>query len=280
MIKQNPFSSYDFLGYLIPGAIFIYIFAFIDELKDSNHLGFRYLIQYISSLEYQKIIIFVIFSYLIGHILSFVSSITIEKYAIWTYGYPSKYLLKIKSPNYWTKWSLKTFKYNLWKIFLYLILAPIVILDKLIGNFLGFKTFYQKGLDPLLINLIKYKIVNLLLKLGMTEDQAKIFDPEKHDFQRIISHYTFENSKNHQFRLVNYVSLYGFLRNLALILNLLAIYLLIHIIAFSNFTLNNIMIISLLSVLSYISFMAFMKFFRRYTLEGMMLIVVDEDLSD
>jgi hypothetical protein len=32
--------------------------------------------------------------------------------------------------------------------------------------------------------------------------------------------------------------------------------------------------------LSYIAFMAYMKFYRKYTLEGLMLIVVDKNIQE
>lgn len=33
-MKQNPFSFYDFLGYMIPGAVFLYLVALIFEAKE------------------------------------------------------------------------------------------------------------------------------------------------------------------------------------------------------------------------------------------------------
>jgi hypothetical protein len=45
---------------------------------------------------------------------------------------------------------------------------------------------------------------------------------KKFDFHRIVVHYSFENCKENQFRMVNYVALYGFLRNSALIFTLSA----------------------------------------------------------
>ena len=36
MIKQNPFSVYDFLGYLIPGSLVIYSYLIIDYLKTTD----------------------------------------------------------------------------------------------------------------------------------------------------------------------------------------------------------------------------------------------------
>lgn len=39
MIKQNPFSLYDFFGYFIPGAIAFYIGVLFLEVDDIDSLG-------------------------------------------------------------------------------------------------------------------------------------------------------------------------------------------------------------------------------------------------
>jgi len=33
MIKQNPFSLYDFFGYFVPGALMIYLYLISDYIK-------------------------------------------------------------------------------------------------------------------------------------------------------------------------------------------------------------------------------------------------------
>ena len=108
------------------------------------------------------------------------------------------------------------------------------------------------------------------------------FNAREHDFHRVVSHYAFENCKEHQFRMVNYVALYGFLRNLSLIFNFLSWIYLVYIIKSINF--NNeidyfkILILILLMFISFVGFMAFMKFYRRYTLEGLMLIAINDEI--
>ena len=90
-VKQNPFSIYDFLGYLIPGAVFLYgtlfIFEHISPLNDGA-FGFN-----AANLSFEKpetYVPFVLLAYVVGHFLSFLSSITVERYSIWAHGYPSK----------------------------------------------------------------------------------------------------------------------------------------------------------------------------------------------
>jgi hypothetical protein len=107
-MKQNPFSLYDFLGYLIPGStliyLFIYLFIIIENWtnnKVENNL--ESIFSYVSKYNFQEIFFFIIISYAIGHLLSFISSVTIEKYGNWKYGYPSKTVIGFEKNSYWTE---------------------------------------------------------------------------------------------------------------------------------------------------------------------------------
>lgn len=277
MIKQNPFSVYDFLGYLIPGSLLIYAFLIVKFIKENQVLDLNKFSGQFAELKFENLFVFIIFSYTIGHLLSFISSITIERYANWRYSFPSKYLLNIHHKGYWN--SSNNWKDVGWRVLLIFLLFPCVLLDFILGHLLGFKKFYQQSLDVLLQDLILLKTNKLLTKLGISElasyDEGKA---SEYDFHRILNHYAYENSKQHQSKMSNYVSLYGFLRNLCLIFNLLTVYSLIRIYLFFEFSFENITLLIILSGLTYISFMAFMKFYRRYTLEGFMVIAISEDI--
>lgn len=280
MIKQNPFSVYDFLGYLIPGSILIYAYLIIDYLKKKTSFELSEFIATFKDLELEGIFFFIIISYTLGHLISFASSITIEKYANWRYSYPSKYLLDIEHKGYWL--GCDNWKDVVWRIIMIVFLLPCVIFDWIFGQLFGFKRFYKKSLDDLLKDMIELKINRLLDKIGINKlDNPEYFDDGNangYDFHRIITHYAYENSKNHQAKMSNYVALYGFLRTLSLIFNLLTIYFFFRVYCFLEFTNVNILILLILGGLSYLSFMAFMKFYRRYTLEGLMIIVIDEEI--
>lgn len=274
MIKQNPFSLYDFLGYFIPGALLIYIYLFIEYLKNlTEPFKLTEFLKDTQDFQIDKFLFFIIISYSLGHLVNFISSITIEKYANWKYDYPSKYLLGVKND---TKF-LKTFSFK--RIILIILILPISILDFVLGEFFKFKNLYTRKLDNLLIDIIKEKgtkLVNDLYKnlQGNTDG----FTIREHDFHRIFTHYTFENSKNHQFKLVNYVVLYGFLRTLSLITISLFWYL-----VYLKLMIGNDFIcwyhFLITGLISYTFFMAFMKFYRRYTLEGLMLIAIDKEIK-
>ena len=127
MIKQNPFSIYDFLGYLVPGSIFIYAFVIIDYIKKNGAFSIQECTKYIGDVSLDNIFLFVIVAYILGHILSFVSSSSVELYANWRYFYPSKYLLDIKHKGYWR--SARKWQDVVWRVFIMVALSPIFILD-------------------------------------------------------------------------------------------------------------------------------------------------------
>ncbi|MCR9015554.1 hypothetical protein [Aquiflexum gelatinilyticum] len=292
MIKQNPFSLYDFLGYFIPGAITFYIILILMVGDDINSI--QDIIKIASEnkeFQFDKALFFIIISYCLGHLISYLSSITIENFANWKYDYPSKYLLGLnREQKYLIKkveWQKKMFR-----ILLAIIILPVSILDYILGEWFLFKRFYTKKLDDFLVKVIKEKKIELLQQLY----PLNFTSIENYDFHRIISHYVYENSKNHQFRMTNYVSLYGFLRALCLIccfvfwlfafraLQEICIYLM-NVVIYENFNFSTkdfnwelfIILISSFFI-SYVYFMGFMKFYRRYTLEAYMLVAIDREI--
>ncbi len=69
-------------------------------------------------------------------------------------------------------------------------------------------------------------------------------------------------------------ALYGFLRTITLLLMILFWYLIFHIGLFSKFSPGSILLLVLLTLVNYVFFMGFMKFYRRYTLEGLMVLAI------
>jgi hypothetical protein len=287
MIKQNPFSLYDFMGYFVPGALLIYIYLLIEFVKANNSFNLIKFLNENDSVQIPKLLFFLIISYSLGHLLNFASSVTVEKYANWKYSYPSKYLLGIKKKDYWEGTGFSNFAK---KLIIPIVILPVTVMDFVLGHLFGFKKFYTKKLDDFLIKIIKGNGNKLIKSIyenylideyenGNTELEKELeIDMKEMDFFRIYAHYTFENSKNHQFKLVNYVALYGFLRALTLIAIILFWYIIYFICKYSEFTVNNSSFLIVVAFVSYVFFMAFMKFYRRYTLEGLMLIAIDKEL--
>jgi hypothetical protein len=273
-MKQNPFSLYDFMGYFIPGATAIYLIKIVNNIKECSEINLDSILTNFPSIKLEGILIFFIISYVLGHLLSYISSITTEKYAVWKYGYPSKYLLDMNTRKYWT--GSKRFHSFFWRIGLLILLFPTVILDYVLGHFFGFKEFYSNKLDPMLIKLVTVKINKLLNRIGMNEVEGfNNGGANENDFNRLVMHYTYENSKNHQGKLTNYVAIYGFLRTLTLITNLVFWYIIFHNYFYSQFDYPICILLVTVSVISYLFFMAFMKFYRRYTLEGLMILAIE-----
>lgn len=285
-MKQNPFSLYDFLGYVFPGLITIYLFFFLknvtsfddiqsilDGLKapfmaeDSGTL--------ISSIE--DTFLLIICAYVVGHFVAYLSSITIEQFSIWVYGYPSQFLLEdIPNKRIWSasdEPNLKRRVKLIWRVIICIVLLPISVATLLIGKLCKVKYFFVKKLDRQLIETIKKNQMMLADYLGMniTDDM---------DFHRVIYHYEYELQERHHVKMDNYVALYGFLRALALISNCTFIWILLfHAIPSINIeSSTNWFIICLLLILwfvTYIFFMGFMKFYRRFTLESFMCLITD-----
>lgn len=300
-MKQNPFSLYDFLGYLIPGSTVIYLFLIIENWTSNNEKSnLETIFSSVSKYNFQEIFFFIIISYSLGHLISFISSITIEKYGNWKYGYPSKTVIGYRKNSYWIEkklpddWDQTNLLYetddksrnlrNTGRFFLILILLPLFIVELFFGTLLNFKSFYSKGLDCYLMGVIRENVLLLLNSKGLSNgNKIKEGDLRNIDFNRIVHHYAFENSKEHQFRMVNYVALYGFLRNLVLAFVLSFWFYFIISLKTVDFSLfiswKMVSFNVLLMGLSFVAFMAYMKFYRRYTLEGLMLIVVDKAIK-
>ncbi|MCL8006127.1 hypothetical protein M8845_01680 [Gelidibacter japonicus] len=300
-MKQNPFSLYDFLGYLIPGATLIYLLIIIKSCGgDFGDCDLATLVSSVTEYQLQEVFFFIIASYALGHIISFLSSISIEKFGNWRYCYPSKVLIGFEKKSYWVlkqtpedynpdkdfydiepKQKIRSAQ-NRARGLLGIFILPLIISEYLLGQQLNLKKLYSKGLDPYLIDRIKERTIVLLNSLSFTDQPIKTNELKDIDFNRVVHHYAFENSKQHQFRMVNYVALYGFLRNLVLTFILsFWYYFAISLCSINtNLEFNGPMILTniVLILLSFVAFMAYMKFYRRYTLEGLMLILVDKNI--
>lgn len=183
MIKQNPFSLYDFLGYFIPGATLIYLYLYFSKLDSSNYE--MNLTDFFGNegIKFEGFLFFIIISYAIGHLNNYISSVLVEKYANWVYDYPSKYLLKIEK-----KFSFKTI--TLKRILIFISILPVSILDLFLGHLCKFKNLYVIHLDDFLIYCVRTKSVKILNRIVPHNETQEI--PKEigdYDFFRILQHY-------------------------------------------------------------------------------------------
>lgn len=264
-VKQNPFSLYDFLGYFVPGAIFIYL-ALIGH---SNHYSNLEELQKFQKLE--NILPFTLLAYLLGHIINYLSALTIEKHAIQMYGYPSKTIIKETEPERTTS------KHDIFYTMLTrIIIAPVAMIDLTIGRFLKIDRFIKRSEDKTIRTIIKFKIYELLKEKG-----SGTFDnfapPHLTNFFILAYHYCVEKCPNHLPKMQNYVALYGFLRancfalicatwmtmfnlDLEYLCNPRNIYIVIH--------------TTILSAIAFILYLGFLKFYRRFCLEVLLAFCV------
>ncbi|WP_434653852.1 hypothetical protein [Chromobacterium violaceum] len=277
MPKQNPFSLYDFLGYLIPGyaslllcQLCLSIFLPVDQIPSLN-------IENANATELANI---AITSYVAGHLFNYLSSITIEHYSIRTIGYPTGYLLgDVKFKNYFDieEEELKSERKKLRGLIAMTIL-PIYITDIILDKMLSIRSLYAKKLDDFLVSTIKIKIDQMLKLEGIENYTA---GKEKgSDIHRLIYHYITEHSANHFGKTQNYVAIYGLLRSFALLASLLTLVLLVkNIETFLlcdmrtlHFSMLNFICILSSFMASYLFYLAFVKFYRRFTLESLMAL--------
>lgn len=269
MEKQNPFSLYDFLGYFIPGSITLFgVITIVALSKQPVSLDdFLKSFQVLGRPELYFPLI--LLAYVVGHILSFLSSITIEKYSTWLLGYPSRYLLgfepkgffDVKRPR-WTRIGVR--------LFVALLIVPVAAMDLILGVWLKMRLLYAKPLDPLLCDILKRKIRALA---ESEADEPDVFAKEG-DFFRFVYHYALEHSKAHFAKMQNYVALYGLLRSLSLaavIFFWVAVFLALRQTLPVGFEL---LLPAVLALAAFVLYADFMKFYRRFSLEAMMALAV------
>ncbi|MCM1140859.1 MAG: hypothetical protein NC453_20000 [Muribaculum sp.] len=308
-MRKNPFSLYDFLGYVFPGLIALYlvfVIASADEILSVSDF-FRSLRGINMPFNLENTIILTVSAYLVGHILALLSSLTVERFAIWVYDYPSKFLLgRVPNMHFWqpvanigkglnllfelmpliysSRGAAKKFHKNLklvcriyieflWRIVIAIFLMPLTVCTLIFGKFLGFKTFFVKELDPTLKGAIRKSIGQLAFFLGIKVGK-------KDDVHRIVYHYEYELQKAHSVKMDNYIALYGFLRALTLIFNLLFIwFFFVEVVPTLDMDspVDSKLAILMTGILGlcYLCFIGFMKFYRRFSLETFMCLVVD-----
>lgn len=311
--ETSHFSFFDFLGYLLPGALCLMVVKWAAILWDIQFWGIKdwiALLQ-INAIEGDSWLIeslwLLVLSYLMGHVVSFLSSVTIEVFSHKMYKYPSDFLLlrlwkndeagnkkegrKSKDKAKGKKgldapFILNGFLYTLIRI----IILPISLPAYLLGRWLGFEYYYLKPLDDIYVWNINHRFRALMKKLnfylGPGEDSKTIqFGEERackaynSDFHRIAYNYEYEKTKQHQSKMDSYIALYGFMRAASFLSVVLFWIFIIVLTKQSLWCTEAWLFMAIYSPLPYILFMAFMKFYRRHTLETFMCLLVDEELA-
>ncbi|MDM1353274.1 hypothetical protein [Myroides marinus] len=277
-MEKNPFSLFDFLGYFIPGAFFMFLCFFLQQQGGIlYYLKVKNIQEFNDNVSIIYATFFVIFSYILGHILSFLSTLTIENFTVWMFGFPSKNLLKFeKEKKYFVEKDnccLTILSYIL-RLLLFLFLLPISFFSITIGKLFDLnRSVYTKSLDDIYIKLIKSRVYHIFKKMGKKGEVSL----EKFDFHKLLIYYSYNTNISHQPKLMNYVALYGFLRVCCLIFNILSLYFLVLIFIDSEEkTISDCIICLVSSILAYITYLGYLKFYRRYSQENLMILLLED----
>lgn len=286
MLDKNPFSIFDFLGYVLPGMTSMY-FSILFFNYDFNNSLFDNSLMLCKDYNFASLIFLVITSYIVGHIISYLSSITVEKFSIWCYGYPSDFLItdpikhrflyafsveKCNSMRDKLKEARKVWYKYLWRLVVTIAILPLAIFT-FFASLTGLKYFYIKKLDYYLITQYEWKWSKLIKYLGLIKPNE-----ESSDFHRIIYHYSYEYFPQHAKKSNNYVALYDFLRAMCFILIIVTEFMFYFYFKKKSHLLFYYSLLAL--AIQYILFMAFMKFYRRFTLESIMCIIISQNIKD
>lgn len=215
--KSIQFTAYDFLGYLVPGLA---LFALIDcsFAFHAQHMALSYeaITCRYQAVSLKAAIPLALISYFIGHLISFVSSMTIERYARWRYGHPMKFLLddSAEYPSFFQAGGKSICWSKVLRSVTAFALAPIFIFESVL-LVTGILRNYIRSMGPDLASVVKNALAWLRNKAGMISDPSKDYPSE---FESLAINYTLECAPSHIFTLRNYVVLYGFLRSMTLVL--------------------------------------------------------------
>lgn len=275
-IERLPFTVYDIIGYLVPGLVFVLGITEIVahevttlSLPSADKMDFLH----------KVVIVFAIFvgGYTAGHVIAYVSSVTIESLIYSILGYPSQYLTvtpdgdqplcrrRITTSLARAAASLK-FAVSL-PIFLHV--AVLICLLNAIN-----KTWFL--VKPM--RKFSISILDLRFRFAFGYDRSKLSSDE---WFKLIEAYVGNNNTTASHRAYNYVVLYGFLRNMALVFMFLAWASAVRISFVESAHLESVLywatVICLIA--NVICVFGFAKFSRRYSQEMIMGFVMDRDLK-
>lgn len=286
--KAPQFSAYDILGYLVPG-LFLMLFIDISMVYHFQVDKFDYtsILKRYSQIPIGAAIPLLLISYFAGHIISFVSAMTIERHAKWLYGNPMKILL--------IKWAWKRIGYlqtggknkifsKMLRIAVSIFLMPIFLYEYPLYKFDILKN-YIKPMSNDLRRTALLAVFSLAKRYKVMINKYTYFSSE---FEQLSINFTSEKAPSHLFTLRNYIVLYGFMRSMTLVLIIASWSCIVHF-GLLNIKISNCMIVPLLQLITItlltgffcsISYGCFLKFWLRYHREallGMTTVLLEQE---
>ena len=254
---QNPFSVYDFLGYLTPG---IFITSGLSIIKKFDTIIDKGFFAWIGSIEknvsFESCLSLIVLFYIIGHIVNYLSAIIIERHSVLVFDYPSKYLIKKGNPrDYSIKEKGGSLCDLLFRSLVYIVTSPLFIFKILL------KSKISRPMDEIYIKPYINK-ANQLSKRLLDKDEIEDFT----DSWRLIYHHMSEIAPYHFTKFQNYVALYGFTRAICFCFLIFSWYSLVKLVFFRG----SVWLVLLSFMGLFVMYMAFNKFYRRFSLEVIM----------
>lgn len=283
-MEKGPFSLFDFMGYFFPGALAMYLIV-MGQGDIISYFSIDFFLNTAKpflELPFHMILFYIIVSYCLGHFLSFFSTLTVEKYTRLVYGDPSKNLLS-ESTNK-GKHPFRDIPFSKWRGILIALAWPLIVFDFIAVKILKYEHSYLKQISKPYLGLVRTRISDVFREMGLKED---VFSDVENNYHQFLIHYNYEFTKYHGHKLMNYISLYGFLRVITLISCLFGSYLVCFFITrfgidlsfegLVNFT-KNLAVICISMFATFVFYLGYLKFYRRYTQENLMLVlIVSED---
>lgn len=282
-VERLPFTVYDVVGYFFPGLIAVIGLVFLAEAAGAIEL-----INKIETAGTRLIVVaglfLFVFAYALGHVISLIAALTIEKLVTTFVGYPSQYLI----PNRDTDYSFPDERDVGSKI-----KAAIDAIRMKQGKSWSVK-LVRFFIFPLYWSLLIVNRLGLMLHMvkRLEKQPKKIFDER---FERafgagrdtlngkewfsLVESAIWCHSPGGAARMYNYLTIYGFCRNISLVsyfLSVVAIGIASWMIIQNGFSLFvNVKFLSLFIFipfcglfLSAILMFGFLKFYRRYSYEA------------
>lgn len=280
--KQNPFSLYDFLGYFIPGAVFVSSVCGWAILESSMYPGSvnhsisttpKTLVTFLQDLHWFATFIFIVASYIFGFAMSLASGIFVEGYLILRKDYPSKYRFRDYSKRAGKpQFFIGEFREKI-DFAICVIVAPVMLFDYIFGRHFKLENSYYKKFKDGERDVAEATVRKIFHKIGLVGPKNLLLS--NYNWHKYIYHYVYENSTNHATKIQNYVALYGFSRTVSMVFivvfwtSIIAFFS-----GFANYSWTSFLFhLLLFSVLAYAFFLGFTKFYRRYTDEIFMAAI-------
>lgn len=229
--KSPQFSTYDFLGYLLPGLVLI---GLVDcswlYHASKTPLTWELMINRYATLSWDNAIPLALIGYFLGHMVSFASAIIIEDHATRMHGHPNCFLVRHMRIRYLYCGVFEAGQYlsvagkKLLKLIILIFMLPVSWVEWMVTRFLRLSRKLNSPLNPMLRMCVKAAEDRLLDTLDVKTPRGKRPTRRNDDLhwgnglEKLALHYALEMAPAHVYTLRNYVVLYGFLRAMTLIL--------------------------------------------------------------